>query len=454
MTTVSVFGGTGFLGRRLVRRLASEGTTVRVAVRHADRARSALHAAGLDRVSVFGADVRDQATVAAVLAGADAVVDAVSAYVETRGVTFEAVHEQGAKTIAREAAAAGVARFVLVSGIGADPESGSPYIRARGRGERAVQQVFPGATIVRPSAMFGPGDALFGTLAHLARLLPVLPLIGGGRMRMQPVYVEDVAEAIAHILADPGAVGRTYELAGPTVYTLREIFIIALRIIGKRRLLVPVPFAVAEVQARLFELLPNPPLTSSQVDLLKADNVASGTLPGLRELNVLPKAIEVIVSTYLADRASTHDWGVVRLLDGVPVSTHTPKGGRSATRVMGRTVAQPPIWHAIERQLRNPRGLGGHLTRGPLILPLMPFRRSFFRQRQTVGFYRRSGNRNTPRRLMSSVRVGAMRDAASLWLSKSATSISIRIARGRRSFVGARRMRRGRGGSHTYCGRP
>lgn len=299
MTTVSVFGGTGFLGRCLVRRLASEGTTVRVAVRHADRARSALHAAGLDRVSVFGADVRDQATVTAVLAGADAVVDAVSAYVETRGVTFEAVHEQGAKTLAREAAAAGVARFVLVSGIGADPESGSPYIRARRRGERAVQQVFPGATIVRPSAMFGPGDALFGTLAHLARLLPVLPLIGGGRMRMQPVYVEDVAEAIAYILADPGTVGRTYELAGPTVYTLREIFIIALRIIGKRRLLVPVPFAVAEVQARLFELLPNPPLTSSQVDLLKADNVASGTLPGLRELNILPKAIEVIVPTYL-----------------------------------------------------------------------------------------------------------------------------------------------------------
>ncbi len=299
MTTVSVFGGTGFLGRRLVQRLASEGTTVRVAGRHADRARSALHAAGLDRVSVFGADVRDQATVAGALAGADAVVDAVSAYVETGGVTFEAVHEQGAKTLAREAAAAGVARFVLVSGIGADPESSSPYIRARGRGERAVQQVIPGATIVRPSAMFGPGDALFGTLDHLARLLPVLPLIGGGRTRLQPVYVEDVAEAIARILADPETAGRTYELAGPTVYTLRELFVIALRIIGKRRLLVSVPFAAAEVQARLFELLPNPPLTSGQVDLLKADNVASGTLPGLRELNILPKGIEVIVPTYL-----------------------------------------------------------------------------------------------------------------------------------------------------------
>jgi len=299
MTTVSVFGGSGFLGRRVVQRLASEGATVRVAVRHADRARSALHAAGLDRVSVVGADVRDQATVAAALVGADAVVDAVSAYVETGGVTFEGVHEQGAKTLAREAAAAGVTRFVLVSGIGADPESSSPYIRARGRGELAVQQVFPGVTIVRPSAMFGPGDALFGTIAQLARLLPVLPLIGGGRTRLQPVYVEDVAEAIARILADPGTAGRTYEFAGPTVYTLRELFIIALRITGKWRLLLPVPFAAAEVQARFFELLPNPPLTSGQVDLLKADNVASGTLPGLRELNMLPKAIEVIVPTYL-----------------------------------------------------------------------------------------------------------------------------------------------------------
>ena len=299
MTTVSVFGGTGFLGRRLVQRLAAGGTTVRVAVRHPDRARSALRATGLDRVTVFGADVRDQAAVATAVAGADAVVDAVSAYVETAGITFEAVHERGAEMLAREATAAGVARFVLVSGIGGDPESGSPYIRARGRGERAVQQAFPGATIVRPSAMFGPGDALFGTLAHLARVLPLLPLIGDGHTRLQPVYVEDVAEGVARILADPGTAGRTYELAGPTVYTLRELFSIALRIMGKRRLIVPVPFAVAQVQARLFEMLPNPPLTTGQVDLLKADNVASGTLPGLHELNIQPKPIEDIVPTYL-----------------------------------------------------------------------------------------------------------------------------------------------------------
>lgn len=299
MATVSVFGGTGFLGRRLVQRLASEEVAVRVAVRHVERARTALHAAGLDQVSVFGADVRDPATIGPALSGADAVVDAVSWYVETGGITFESVHERGAEALAREAASAGVGRFILISGIGADPESPFPYIRSRGRGERAVQHAFPGATIVRPSAMFGPGDALFGTLAHLARMLPVLPLIGGGHTRLQPVYVDDVAEAIVHIITDPESAGRTYELAGPTTYTVRELFVIALGILDKWRLLVPVPFAAAEAQARLFELLPNPPLTTSQVDLLKADNVASGNLPGLRDLNIVAKSVEAIVPTYL-----------------------------------------------------------------------------------------------------------------------------------------------------------
>ena len=181
MTTVVVFGGGGFLGRRLVHRLTTEGMTVRVAVRHPDPARIELRSMGFDRVTVVPADVRDQASVAAAVAGANAVVNTVSAYVEKGGVTFEAVHVQGAETVAREAVAAGVARLVLVSGIGADADSGSPYIRARGRGEQVVQQTFPEATIVRPGAMFGPGDALFGTLAELARLLPVLPLIGGGQ---------------------------------------------------------------------------------------------------------------------------------------------------------------------------------------------------------------------------------------------------------------------------------
>jgi NADH dehydrogenase len=299
MTTVSVFGGTGFLGRRLVRRLAAEGATVRVAVRHPDRARSALHEPDLDRITLLRADVRDQTSVAAAIAGADAVVNAVSAYVENGGVTFEAVHERGAATVARETAAAGIARLVLLSGIGADPESRSPYVRARGRGERVVREAFPAVTIVRPGAMFGPGDALFGTLADLSRLLPVLPLIGGGRTRLQPVYVQDVVEAVARILADPATAGRTYELAGPIVYTLRELVQMTLQLVERRRPLLPVPFAVAKVQARLFEFLPNPPLTTGQVDLLKVDNLASGALPGFRDLNVEPRSVAEIVPTYI-----------------------------------------------------------------------------------------------------------------------------------------------------------
>jgi NADH dehydrogenase len=286
MTTVCVFGGTGFLGRRVVRRLAAEGATLRIAVRSADS-------------TAVRADVRDRASVAVAVAGADAVVNAVSAYLEKRGVTFESVHERGARTVAEEAAAAGVARLVLVSGIGADAESRSPYIRARGRGERAVREAFPRATIVRPSAMFGPGDALFAGLADLVRLLPAVPLIGGGRTRLQPVYVEDVAEAIGRILADANTAGRTYELAGPRIYTLRELISLALHLMDKRRPLIPLPFAVAEIQARFFELLPNPPLTTAQVDLLRSDNLANGAFPGFRDLGITPKAVEDIVPTYI-----------------------------------------------------------------------------------------------------------------------------------------------------------
>jgi uncharacterized protein YbjT (DUF2867 family) len=299
MTTISVFGGTGFFGRRLVQRVVAEGASVRVAVRHSERARSILDAVDLDRVTILRADVRDQASVAAAVAGADAVVNAVSAYVEKSGVTFEAIHEKGAETVAREAAAAGVGRLVLLSGIGADPESRSPYIRARGRGELVVRRAFPGATIVRPGAMFGPGDALFGALATLVPLLPVLPLIGGGGSRLQPVYVEDVADAVTRVLADSGTAGRTYELAGPKIYTLLELIRFALRLMGRRRPLLPIPFALAQIQARLFEFLPSPPLTTSQVDLLKADNVASGTLPGFRELNIQPEKVEDVVPTYI-----------------------------------------------------------------------------------------------------------------------------------------------------------
>jgi NADH dehydrogenase len=299
MGTITLFGGTGFLGRRIAQRLVAEGETLRVAVRDTERARSVLAASGLEQVTVCRADVRDRGEIARAVAGADAVVNAVSAYVEAHGITFEAVHQRGAEAVAREAAAAGAARHVLVSGIGADAESSSAYIRARGRGEQLVTQAFPGTTIVRPSAMFGPDDALVSTIAGMARMLPVLPLIGTGRTRLQPVYVLDVAEAIARMLANAETSGRTYELAGPTVYTLREFYTLTLQLLGSRRVVVRVPFALAGLLARVFEWLPSPPLTTGQVDLLKSDNVASGALPGWRELGMAPKALAEITPWYL-----------------------------------------------------------------------------------------------------------------------------------------------------------
>jgi NADH dehydrogenase len=185
MTTFVVFGGSGFLGRRLVKRLISEGSTVHVAVRNPVQAQNVSYSPlSSDHIRIFYADVWEPASVRRVLAGADGVVNAVSAYVETTGATFESVHQEGAETIAYEAAASGVARLVLISDICADPQSGSPYIRARGRGELLARQAFPGAIIVRPSAMFGPGDALFDKFAALSRLMPVLPLVGGGQTRL------------------------------------------------------------------------------------------------------------------------------------------------------------------------------------------------------------------------------------------------------------------------------
>jgi NADH dehydrogenase len=299
MTTVVIFGGTGFLGRRLARRLVAGGDVVRVAVRHAEDARELLDPSCRDAVAVLQADVRDPSSVAAAVAGADAVVNAVSAYVEKAGVTFDAIHVRAAEAMARAAAAAGVRRLVYVSGIGADASSQAPYIGARGRGEIAVLNAFPDATIVRPSAMFGPGDALFGMVGEMSRFLPALPVIGDGGVRLQPVWVDDVAEAIARILAEPKTVGRTYELGGPGVYTLRELVEFALRTVGRKRAILPLPFPLAELAARLFEFLPSAPLTTHQVDLLKSDNVAGGALPGFRDLGVEPKSIADIVPAYL-----------------------------------------------------------------------------------------------------------------------------------------------------------
>ncbi len=300
--TVVVFGGTGFLGRRVVRHLLGYGFRVRVASRHPERAPSPLLGPDGAGAEAVGADVRDEAAVASALAGASAAVNAISLYAERGGRdTFRAVHVEAAARIARLARAAGVERLVHVSGIGADPASASGYIRARGEGEAAVREALPGATLVRPSVMFGPDDRFLTTLVRLLRILPVYPLFGRGRTRLQPVHVEDVAEAIARIVAGaPGAGRPCYELGGPRIYSYAELLRVVADRTGARARLVPLPFALWEALAFLAGFAPGAPLTRDQVALMRRDNVACRDLPGLRELGIAPTALEDVVPAVAA----------------------------------------------------------------------------------------------------------------------------------------------------------
>jgi uncharacterized protein YbjT (DUF2867 family) len=291
---VTVFGGTGFLGRLVVSRLINHGFRVRVAVRHP----GAVEQEGVERVS---ADVTDAASVAAALAGAEAAVNAVSLYVEKSGLSFHAIHVEAARRVARLAQESGLRRLVHVSGIGSNPEASNDYIRERGQGELAVREAFPAATVVRPSVMFAADDAFLTTLVRLARRLPVYPLFGHGETRLQPVHVEDVAEAIARIIAAEKA-SDACELGGPDVWTYRELVQAAAKAAGAQTRLVSVPFPLWGFGARVSEMIPGAPLTRAQVDLMRRDNVASGRLPCLSELGVVPQQIAPVLEAMAAQR--------------------------------------------------------------------------------------------------------------------------------------------------------
>ena len=299
LQNVTVFGGSGFLGRYLVKRLAARGVRVRAAVRDPERAGFLKPMGNVGQVMPVPADVRSDAAVRRAVEGADAVVNFVGVLYERGRQTFGAIHVEGARRVAAAAAAAGASRFVHISAIGADPESGSAYARSKAAGERAVAEAFPGATIVRPSIVFGPEDSFFNRFGAMARIAPALPLIGGGETRFQPVYVGDVADAIVRILDDPETAGRTYELGGPRIYTFRELMQLVLQETGRRRLLLPLPFALAKLQAAFLQFLPHPPLTPDQVELLKRDNVVGAGAPGLAELGIKPTAVEAVIPTYM-----------------------------------------------------------------------------------------------------------------------------------------------------------
>ena len=296
---VTVFGGSGFLGRQIVKYLAEAGNDVRVGVRHPDRA-SSLQRLGRDgQIELVRADVWDESTVARAVKQSAAVINTVGHYVEKRGATFDRIHGRGALHVARQAKQAGAERLVHISGLGADPGSDSPYIRARGIGESLVKEAFDGVTILRPSVIFGPDDAFLNRLATLARQSPVLPLFGTGGTRLQPVFVGNVAEACVRVLGDPSTRCNVYELGGPKVYTYEQLVRLVLERIARRTVVVPVPFLVWDILAAVLTLHPDPQLTRDQVKLMKRDNVVGGQALSLEDLGIRPISIEEVLPTYI-----------------------------------------------------------------------------------------------------------------------------------------------------------
>lgn len=299
---VTVFGGSGFVGRYLVRALARRGWRIRVAVRRPDLVGFLQPMGSVGQIMAVPANVRSPESVRAAVSHADAVVNLVGILAETGKQTFAGVQDEGARNVATAAAEAGVTRFVQMSAIGADPESASLYARTKAAGERAAQELVPGAVVVRPSIVFGPEDGFFNRFAKMAKMSPVLPVVGPDT-RFQPVYAADVGAFVAAAVDGEVAEGRTYELGGPDVKTFRELLRMMLSITRRKRAIVAIPFGAAEMQARLLSILPNPPLTADQVELLKRDNVVSAAAIAegrtLAAAGIEPKSLATILPTYL-----------------------------------------------------------------------------------------------------------------------------------------------------------
>ncbi len=300
---VTVFGGSGFLGKHIVRALVKEGWRIRVPVRSPHTAQELKVIGNVGQVQLMQANIRFPESVARAVAGSDAVINLVALLFEEGKQSFEAVHVGGAESLALAAKEAGISNFVQVSAIGADIQSESDYARTKGAGEAAVRAAIPGADIMRPSILFGPEDDFFNRFAGLAQFAPALPLLGGGETKMQPVYVGDVAEAIAKVIGQ-GTSGKTYELGGPQSYSFKELMQFTLETIDRKRFLAPVPWFAANMMGFMGELsgyapFVKPFLTRDQVKNLKVDNVVADDALGFSELGINLETIESIVPSYL-----------------------------------------------------------------------------------------------------------------------------------------------------------
>ncbi|WP_108662494.1 complex I NDUFA9 subunit family protein [Acuticoccus kandeliae] len=299
---VTVFGGSGFIGRYLVRSLARRGWRIRVAVRRPDLVGHLQPMGLVGQIQPIQANVRDPQAVRAAVAHADAVVNFVGILAQSRKQTFEGVHAEGARLVAEATREAGISRLVHMSALGADPESPAEYGRTKAAGEAAVREVLPETTILCPSIVFGPEDAFFNRFARMAKVSPFLPIIGD-ETRFQPVYVGDVGAFAAAAVDGLVPAGKTYELGGPDIKTMRELIELMIDITHQKRKLVSLPFGLASLQAKIIELMPNAPLTTDQVEMLKADNVVSDLAieegRTLAAAGIAPHSLAAILPTYL-----------------------------------------------------------------------------------------------------------------------------------------------------------
>jgi uncharacterized protein YbjT (DUF2867 family) len=297
---VTVFGGSGFVGRAIVRALAQEGYLVRVACRRIELAERVKTAGDVGQVTIMRTNLRMPQSVAAAIAGSQAVVNAAGIPFERGRQRYRAVHVDGARAIAEAARAAGVQRLVHMSGIGSESRSSrNRFIQSKVEAEDAIIGAFESATILRPSVVFGPDDAMFNRLAKIAAQAPFVPVVGNGRAKVQPVFAGDVGAAVAAVLARPDTAKSVFELGGPKVYTYREIAALTLREIGRDKRIIGVPAGLMKIAGWFAEFLPVPPLTHDQVDLLTSDNVVRGGAKTLADLGITPTAAEVILPTYL-----------------------------------------------------------------------------------------------------------------------------------------------------------
>ena len=300
MRTVTIFGGSGFVGRYIVQKFAEKGDQIRVAVRNPIAAQFLKPLGEVGQITPVQVSLSSSKSLSQVIQGSDVVINLVGILYEKGSQTFEALHVEGARNIAKTATKLGVSTLLHMSALGANKDSQAPYASTKARGEEMVLKYFPEATFFRPSVIFGKEDAFLNRFAQMALLSPFLPLIGGGKTRFQPVYVGDVAECFLNASFLKEAKGKTYELGGPTIYSFKDLMVYLLQTIHRKRVLLPLPFSVAKGIATIAQFLPNPPLTPDQVELLKTDNILSPQTLNAEDLGVEPKALESIASLYLA----------------------------------------------------------------------------------------------------------------------------------------------------------